>query len=262
MDLPDGTAVAWADRRSGEVTVLLAEFRDAALEVLAPYLAETSERISREGGRLSLPSLAPDDDLAKNRPGAELRTKLTAEGPSALERMISWMLRRESEWDSWRAGLVGERVMGAELERLSRHGWRVLHSVPLPNSVDIDHLLIGPGGVFNINTKHHPKMNVWVGDDSVKINHGPPRPYTRKVRAEARRVRRVLEKYSGTTVQVNPILAFVGIAGLTTVATLQDVRAWRDRDVAALGPVTGALQPAQIETLYEIARHRRAWEDA
>ena len=47
--------------------------------------------------------------------------------------------------------------MGAELNRLGRHGWRVLHSIRLANRVDIDHLPIGPGGVFSINTKHHHK---------------------------------------------------------------------------------------------------------
>ncbi|WP_449469414.1 hypothetical protein [Streptomyces tanashiensis] len=31
--------------------------------------------------------------------------------------------------------------MGAELNRLARHGWRVLHSIPLASQVDVDHLL-------------------------------------------------------------------------------------------------------------------------
>ncbi|MEU0584307.1 hypothetical protein [Streptomyces sp. NPDC006132] len=36
--------------------------------------------------------------------------------------------------------------MGAELNRLARHGWRSLHSIPLANKVAVDHLLIGPAG--------------------------------------------------------------------------------------------------------------------
>ncbi|WP_308020072.1 nuclease-related domain-containing protein [Streptomyces sp. SP2-10] len=52
--------------------------------------------------------------------------------------------------------------------------------------MDIDHLLIVPGGVFSINTKHHHKRVVWVGDDSVKVDHGKPAPYARKSRAEAK----------------------------------------------------------------------------
>ncbi|MFF6784538.1 nuclease-related domain-containing protein [Streptomyces sp. NPDC012510] len=33
---------------------------------------------------------------------------------------------------------------------MRRHGWWVLHSIPLPRNVDLDHLLIGPGGVFSV----------------------------------------------------------------------------------------------------------------
>ncbi|MCZ0989133.1 nuclease-related domain-containing protein [Streptomyces diastatochromogenes] len=40
--------------------------------------------------------------------------------------------------------------MGAELDRLRPQGWRVLHSVPLPREVDLDHLLIGPGGLLQV----------------------------------------------------------------------------------------------------------------
>ncbi|MEU4212736.1 nuclease-related domain-containing protein [Streptomyces sp. NPDC026206] len=266
MELPDGMVVAWLDRATGEVTIVREEYRAVALEVLAPYVSQPNglppSSMSPLPPRLpSLPPLTPGDDLARNRPGEALRDKLAAEGPGSLERLISWLLRRESEWSPWRRGLVGERRVGAELERLSGQGWYVLHSILLPNSVDIDHLLIGPGGVFNINTKHYPEKNVWVGNDSVTVNHGPPRPHTRRVRTEARRVQRVLERYSGTAVHVQPALVFVGVSELEPVATLHDVKVWHQREVAALGPLTGVLTPGQIQTLYAIARHRLAWAE-
>ncbi|UFR07365.1 NERD domain-containing protein [Streptomyces sp. Go40/10] len=77
--------------------------------------------------------------------------------------------------------------------------------------VDIDHLLIGPGGVFSINTRHHHKRAVRVGDDFVKVDHGKPEPYARKSRAEASRVARVLERYGDFSVPVEPVLVFVGV---------------------------------------------------
>ncbi|MGI5411283.1 nuclease-related domain-containing protein [Streptomyces chartreusis] len=95
--------------------------------------------------------------------------------------------------------------MGAELNRLSRYGWRVLRSIPLADKVDTDHLLIGPSGVFSINTKHHHKKAVGVGDDALKIDHGKPAPYARKSRAEAKRVVRVLERYCALPVPVDPV---------------------------------------------------------
>ncbi|MEV5242247.1 nuclease-related domain-containing protein [Streptomyces cinnamoneus] len=259
-----GRVVAWLDRETRELKILLQEYRSAVLEVLAPYLGPSdgkSAAPSRPNVR-ALALLTPADDLARNRPGKALKDKLDAEGPGPVDRLITWLMRRESEWSPWRLGLVGERRVGAELDRLSRQGWHVLHSIPLSNSVDIDHLAIGPGGVFNINTKHCPNKDVWVGNDSVRINHGPPHPYTRKVRAEARRVERVLTRYSGTTVQVQPALVFVGVSDLRTAPTLSDVRVWRQREVAQLGALAGGLTSAEIETFYAIARNRLAWREA
>ncbi len=145
------------------------------------------------------------------------------------------------------------------MNHLGRHGWRVLHSVPLANKVDIDHLLIGPGGVFSINTKHHHKRAVWVGDDSTKVDHGKPAPYARKSRAEARRVARVLERYCDFPVPVEPVLVFVGVTELKVVATQLDVRVYQERQVSALAPLSGVLTADQVEQVYGVARHRQAW---
>lgn len=209
-----------------------------------------------------LPPLTPDDDLAVKSPGASLRELLNESGPGLMERVVSRLLRRPTEWDSWRKGLAGERRVGAELNRLARHGWRVLHSIPLANNVDVDHLLIGPGGVFSINTKHHHKKAVWVGDDAVKVDHGEPAPYARKSRAEAKRVGRVLEHYCGFPVPVEPVLVFVGVTDLKVVATQLSVRVYQERQVAALAPLSGMLTTDQVEQLYRVARHRQAWSRA
>jgi len=132
----------------------------------------------------------------------------------------------------------------------------------LANNVDIDHLLIGPGGVFSINTKHHHKRAVWVRDDSVKIDHGKPVPYARKSRAEAKRVVRVLERYCDFPVPVEPVLVFVGVSELKVVATQLSVRVSEERQVAALAPLSGVLTADQVEQVYSVARHRQAWARA
>ncbi|MEU9363517.1 nuclease-related domain-containing protein [Streptomyces avermitilis] len=107
----------------------------------------------------------------------------------------------------------------------------------MADKVDIDHLLIGPGGVFSINTKHHHKKAVWGGDDAVKVDHGKPAPYARKSRAEDKRVVRVLERYCAFPVPVDPVLAFVGVTDLKVVATQLAVRVYGEREVAAQAPV-------------------------
>ncbi|MFE0106047.1 nuclease-related domain-containing protein [Streptomyces sp. NPDC059009] len=270
VNLPDGTSVAWADRRTGKVTFLVEQYRHEALDLLRPQLTQdvsptpvaTPARPPRKQEAVmptQLPPLTPQDDLASNRPGTALRELLDTEGPTPGQRILNWLLRRQTKWDSYRKGLAGELRVGAELERLTRRGWRVLHSIELPRKVDIDHLVIGPGGVFCINTKHHLGKAVWVGDEMVRINHGKPQPYGRKSKAEARRVQDVLEHHLGIPVPVEPVLVFVGVTRLEKVATQLAVRVYREREVSALGPLSGVLDPEQIDAIYAVARHRRAW---
>ncbi|MDQ0811194.1 hypothetical protein QFZ63_002908 [Streptomyces sp. B3I7] len=262
-NLPDGTAVGWADVRTGNITVLAAECRDDVIAALTPHLRNDSASVvpqetSEAGARPTPPPLTAADDLSTNRPGESLRKLLAELGVGPIERVVSQLLRRPVEGESWRRGLAGEKRVGAELNRLARHGWRVLHSIPLADKVDVDHLLIGPGGVFCINTKHHHGKAVWVGDDSVKVDHGKPAPYARKSRAEAKRVARVLEHYCDFPVPVEPVLVFVGVTDLKVVATQLDVRVYKERQVAALAPLSGVLTAEQIERVYRVARHEQA----
>ncbi|MEW2528183.1 nuclease-related domain-containing protein [Streptomyces sp. NPDC047071] len=270
VNLSDGTAVAWADRRTGKVTILQERYRREALRLLRVSLTRGTKpaaatppqpRPPRQEAPPApkLPPLTPADDLALNRPGESLRAKLEAEGPTLLQRLIDWLLRRPSELDSYRKGLAGEVRVGAELQRLTHHGWHVLHSIELPRKVDIDHLLIGPGGIFCINTKRHFGKAVWVGDEMTRVNHGKPQPYGRKSKAEAGRVQAVLERYVGFPVRVEPVLVFVGVTRLEKAPTQLAVRVYREREVSALGPLSGVLSPEQIDAVYAVARHRCAW---
>ncbi|QES48235.1 NERD nuclease [Streptomyces venezuelae] len=268
VSLPEGTAVGWMDRRTGEVKVLQAEYAEAITRALGQAVPQATSPVPGPRSGSSSPAipplraLAPENDLATNRPGEQLLGKV---GPSELGpwgRFVAWLLRRKAAEDSWRTGLVGEQRVGRELERLQRQGWRVLHSIPLPRQVDIDHLLIGHGGVFTINTKRHPQKRVWVGDNAVKVNGGKPHPYPAKSRAEAERARKVLEKHCGFPVPVEGILVFVDVAELNVVPTLSKVRALQERAVSALGPLSGVLTVAQVEHVYSVARDRSVWLDA
>ena len=52
-------------------------------------------------------------------------------------------------------GARGEEHVGALLEQLRPAGWRVLHDAIL-GAGNVDHILVGPAGVFTIETKSHP----------------------------------------------------------------------------------------------------------
>jgi hypothetical protein len=52
-------------------------------------------------------------------------------------------------------GASGEEHVGALLDRLSNRGWRVIHDVSFGHG-NVDHILVGPPGVFTLETKSHP----------------------------------------------------------------------------------------------------------
>jgi Nuclease-related domain len=84
-----------------------------------------------------------------------------------------WGLRFRPSPDAvaWRRGAAGERRTTRLLDPLERQGWAVLHDLAVPGSrANLDHLVIGPGGVFVIDSKHYrgrlqldPSGQLWHG---------------------------------------------------------------------------------------------------
>ena len=137
---------------------------------------------------------------------------------------------------SWPRGTKGERVVGRRLARLGRDGWDVLRAVSEQGSNEVDHLVVGPPGVFTVSTLHHRGARIRVGGQVVWVDDAI-REYLRNARIEAARVSRRLSEalgagvgangsVSGTapgaapsqepTVRVRPVLAFVGAAAIDT----------------------------------------------
>jgi len=98
---------------------------------------------------------------------------------------------RDREADRWARGARGERKVGATLEALG-DDWHVLHDISLGRG-NIDHILVGPGGTFTIETKSHSGR---IPVDRV-YDHMLTQAY-----AEAK----LLEKISG--LEVEPLLVF------------------------------------------------------
>ncbi|MEU0146899.1 nuclease-related domain-containing protein [Streptomyces sp. NPDC006288] len=216
----------------------------------------------RPGGPAALPALTPASDLAARRAGEELRELLGESAAGTLVRAATGALRRNKEADPRRTALAGERRAGAELRRLTRHGWRVLHSVPLPDGTWIGHLLIGPGGVFAVSTEHHPGASVRIDDGTLRIDDGDPRPYELGASPGARRAGAALAAHCSFDVPVGTVLLFTGVTALEVVATPAGVRVCREREVSALAPLTGVLTATQVERVYDVARNREAWREA
>ena len=108
----------------------------------------------------------------------------------------------------WFSGALGEREVGALLSRLPQ-GWSAFHAVPVgTGDADVDHLVVGPGGVFVINTKHHRGARVTIYARSVLVE-GVKKPYLRNSDLEASRVRGLLLR-AGIDAPVEPVIVIVG----------------------------------------------------
>ncbi len=55
---------------------------------------------------------------------------------------------------TWLLGSWGEQHTSEALKRLRSRGWHLVNGIPLDRG-DVDHVLLGPGGAFAIETKNH-----------------------------------------------------------------------------------------------------------
>jgi Nuclease-related domain len=89
---------------------------------------------------------------------AQVLARLSALTGVAVAAGLAWRLRFRGSPATvvWRRGGVGERRTARLLAPLERCGWAVLHDLAIPGSqANIDHLVIGPGGVLVIDSKQY-----------------------------------------------------------------------------------------------------------
>lgn len=202
-------------------------------------------------------------DLAHNRPGALVRARaqeLRRQAP--IWTLVARVLGIHTDERDFRVGAAGEAVVARRLRALRGSGWRVIHSVPVgTKGSDIDHLVIGPPGVFCLNTKHHPGGQVWVGRDDVLVN-GRPTPYVRNARFEATRSSRALGAACGFPVAVRPAIVVV-CARLTVRVQPRRVHVVDDRSLVRwLAGERPVLGPAELDAIFDRARRAATWRAA
>ncbi|MGR4882117.1 nuclease-related domain-containing protein [Streptomyces sp. LARHCF249] len=245
VNLPDGRAVAWYDRQANRISVLEDAHREAILTVLRPYLTGTVSigpppvPSAAERAGLALP---PDADLAPNRPAEALLGELE-HGPAGTR--ARHRLRQD---------LLAQQRTGDTFDALEADGWRILHCVPVPGLGRIDHLLIGPAGIFCVRTVPGRRQRVVAGDLLLTVGRTQPRPDPRWTRRAAARAARAL------TAQVTPALAVVDASRVEVAPTLRDVRILQPPTAAAdLASAPAALKPPDVEALFTLARDTRTW---
>jgi hypothetical protein len=218
---------------------------------------------SRTSGSYTAQHEVDWQDLGSNAPGAAVRDRAIAERSAApIRTMLSRILGVHTQERAWRIGADGEQAVAAQLVRLGQ-AWRVIHSVPVgEQGADIDHVVIGPAGVFTVNAKHHPNASVWVGADTFLVN-GTRTWYVRNSRHEAARASRLLTAASGQPVQVRAIIAVVGAhRGLTIKEQPRDgaVHVVSRKMIADhLRGLPTVLDPATVTALHTLACRSTTW---
>jgi hypothetical protein len=88
--------------------------------------------------------------------------------------LVGWRLRfrPSSHARAWQRGAAGERQTARLLDRLGRDGYVVLHDLALPGSpANVDNLVIGPSGLFVIDSKEWTGQVHQSSDGLVWHNH-------------------------------------------------------------------------------------------
>jgi len=198
-------------------------------------------------------------DLAANRPGASARKKaLELRRAAPVKTFIARALGVHTDERAYRVGADGEEDVARRLKKLGEH-WHVIHAVSVgEKGSDIDHVVIGPAGVFTLNTKNHSKNKVWVAERSFMVN-GQKTDYLRNSRFEAKRASKLLSVACGLEVAVEPIIVVIA-AQLTIKGQPPDVHVvGRRRIVEWLSRRAPVLTNDNVEAIYRRARIDTTW---
>jgi hypothetical protein len=160
-----------------------------------------------------------------------------------------------------RTGIWGERYVGEVLEDFCRpRGYRVLHDLPSSTGdFNVDHVLIGPEGVFAVETKHYARPTagerkiVYDGRSLTIPGMTPERDLLGQARQQAAYVRDVLRRTTGRDVRVRPVLIFAGwfveLRGRgpeVWVLNENHLPAWLDHEEPLLSPEDVALYAERL----------------
>lgn len=128
-----------------------------------------------------------------------------------LKRLVDRRTPQQLAWE-------GERAVGEELNQLMLQGYRVYHDFPAEH-FNIDHVVIGPRGVFAVETKTRSKAPRGSGSDAAKIkfdgkalqfpDHQETEPLAQADR-QAIWLAKWLTQAVGETFPVTPVLVLPG----------------------------------------------------
>lgn len=135
-------------------------------------------------------------------------------------RAMRWVATKLDERSNRYLGYFGERFVADCLEPLKQDGWYVFHDVPMDGKTsefNLDHVVVGPRGLFVIETKSWRKKKTKKGEpipcirfDGVTLTgpRGIDNTPIRQVERNAKDLTKILENETGLELFVKPILTF------------------------------------------------------
>ncbi|WP_233197379.1 MULTISPECIES: nuclease-related domain-containing protein [unclassified Cryobacterium] len=109
---------------------------------------------------------------------------------------------------SWLRAAQAEMIVGDILGRLPE-GYSIYHSLPIRNTAFwVDHLVVGPGGIFSINSKTHWDRDLTGALRSIPINDHAM-PYLRDARFESAQITALLGAVLPATTVVQSVIVLV-----------------------------------------------------
>jgi hypothetical protein len=259
-----GARVGWLDLQTGVSQLERQELAEQFAMALGPHLMGIGAPRSVRSEPESLQPPQQLTDLADRRPGEAVRIKAAEEWQASKDRskLLAYAGRAfdvHTSERAWRRGAEGEEAVGKGLEKLAKHGWLALHSVSVgQRDSDIDHVMIGPGGVFTLNTKNHLGKRVSVNKGSVYVT-GHRQFYTQNSQHEATRASRILTEACGFPVIARGVVVVLA-AEFSAKERPDDVTVLRNTELIRwLKKRPKVLDPATIEAIYEQARWAETW---
>lgn len=267
----EGAQIGHVDLKSGSVTVENEEFASALTECRDRWVRgsalppPTGSALDPPASSPLVPPSAvivppPPRDLSTNAAGAAARAKrdeVNAEAP--VLNFVARVLGVKTGERSWRIGAKGEEMIAKELQKLGPH-WRVLHAVEVgERGSDIDHIVIGPAGIFTLNTKRHPGSEAWVAERAVRVNHQRT-DYLRNSRHEGARASRLLSAAHGSPIEARPVIVFVNLHKFEVKKQPSDVYVTtRKQLVDWLEALPIVWDSTKIESVFNTARLSTTW---
>jgi hypothetical protein len=116
-------------------------------------------------------------------------------------------------------GVQAEKAVGQYLEQFRSEGYQIFHDIPGESGgkkFNLDHVIIGPKGIFTIETKYRQKPEkgrgevIYDGEIITVQGYRPDRDPAIQAKAQARWLYSLLKDSTGKSIFVKPVVIYPG----------------------------------------------------